>query len=199
MKKIISIIFLTLLMAACKNDTKTGTKHDVKTNDMTTITKKDKEKKIVTGLVEAQIDGKPFKMDNFDQELTTDVVFLDNGIQFRINDVNKQMILVNMYAPDLLEHIPIAISQQSSALKVGEAYKVKTQSRVEVEIPSGKYLQGDVKVLFQGTVALEELSKNKLTVTFAGKGFNKGSNKKNLFPMEGKIILENFNVYDFRM
>lgn len=190
---------MTLLMAACKNDTKTGTKHDVKTNDMTTITKKDKEKKIVTGLVEAQIDGKPFKMDNFDQELTTDVVFLDNGIQFRINDVNKQMILVNMYAPDLLEHIPIVISQQSSALKVGEAYKVKTQSRVEVEIPSGKYLQGDVKVLFQGTVALEELSKNKLTVTFAGKGFNKGSNMKNLFPMQGKIILENFNVYDFRM
>ena len=197
-KKIISFIFLTLLMVACKNDAKSTQSKEVKTNDMTTITKKDKEKKIVTGLVEAQIDGKPFKMDNFDQKITTDVVFLDNGIQFRINDVNEQMILVNMYAPDLLKHIPIAISQQSSALKAGEAYKVKTHSRLEVEIPSGKYLQGDVKVLFQGTVALEELSENKLTVTFTGKGFANGSNKKNLFPMQGKIILENFNVYDGR-
>lgn len=199
MQKIISFIFLTLLMVACKNDAKSTQSKEVKTNDMTTITKKDKKKKVVTGLVEAQIDGKPFKMDNFDQKITTDVVFLDNGIQFRINDVNEQMILVNMYAPDLLKHIPIAISQQSSALKAGEAYKVKTHSRLEVIVPSGKHLQSDSKALYQGTVSLDELSENRLVVTFNGMGFSLGSTlKKELFPMQGKIILDSFNVYDFR-
>lgn len=189
---------LLLLIVACKNDTKSDEKQDIKTTILPT-SKKDQERNIVTGTVEAQIDGKPFKMGNFDQKLTTDVTFLDNGIQFRINDVNKKSVLVNMYAPDLLNHIPITISQQTSALEVEEAYKVKTQSRLEVVISSERPMQGDSKVLYIGTVSLEELSENKLVVTFSGNGFSSGSTlKKELFPMEGKIVLYSFNVYDSR-
>ncbi len=199
MKKIISFVLFIILIVSCKNETKKNENQDVKTSVLPTPVKKEQERKIITGMVEAQIDGQPFNMNTFDQKLTTDVTFLDNGIQFRINDVNKKSVLVNMYAPDLLKHIPITISQQTSALEIEEAYKVKTQSRLEVVIPSEQPMQGDSKVLYTGTVSLEELSENKLVVTFSGNGFSSGSTlKKELFPMEGKIVLDNFNVYDFR-
>lgn len=186
---------------SCKNDSKSSSEATVKKAIEILPEKKTNEKtrKTVTINMEAVINGENFSLTDYDPVSSTDVVFLDNGIQFRINDVNKQGVLVNMYAPDLLKQIPITISQQTSALKPEEAYNVKTQSRLEVVIPSKNPVQGDTKVLYQGAVLLEELSENKLTVTFTGKGFALGSNKKSLFPMQGKIILENFNVYDYRM
>ena len=197
-----SFVFTLLFTSSffnCKNETKENVKQETSTAVLSTVPTKNKESKEVTGLVEAQIDGKSFKTSELDQKLTTDVTLLDNGIQFRINDVNKQSVLVNMYAPDLLKQVPITISQQSSALSPEDTFNVKTQSRLEINIPSEQPVQGDVKVLYEGTVTLAELSESKLVVTFSGKGFPNGSNKKSLFPMEGKIVLENFNVYDGRM
>ncbi|NCO64429.1 MAG: hypothetical protein GW839_00020 [Flavobacteriales bacterium] len=198
----ITLIFMvSMTFFSCKSDIKTSSEETVKTTISETSKKEKNEKtrKTATINMEAVINGENFSLTDYDPVSSTDVVFLDNGIQFRINDVNKQGVLVNMYAPDLLKQIPITISQQTSALKPEEAYNIKTQSRLEIVIPSKSPVQGDTKVLLQGTVSLEALSENKLTVIFTGNGFALGSNKKNLFPMQGKIVLENFNVYDGRM
>lgn len=191
---------VSIAFFSCKNDSKSSEATIKKTVEVTPKKEtQEQTKKIATINMEAVINGKNFSLTDYDSGSSTDVVFLDNGLQFRINDVNKHGVLVNMYAPDLLKQIPITISQQTSALKPEEAYNVKTQSRLEVVIPSRSPIQGDTKVLYQGTVSLETLSEKKLTVTFTGEGFALGSNKKNLFPMQGKIVLENFNVYDGRM
>ncbi|MGZ0016148.1 hypothetical protein [Yeosuana sp. AK3] len=195
------IFMVSIAFFSCKNDSKSSSEATIKKTVEVTPKKETQEqtKKIATINMEAVINGKNFSLTDYDSGSSTDVVFLDNGLQFRINDVNKQGVLVNMYAPDLLKQIPITISQQTSALKPEEAYNVKTQSRLEVVIPSRSPIQGDTKVFYQGTVSLEALSENKLTVTFTGEGFALGSNKKNLFSMQGKIVLENFKVYDGRM
>ena len=193
------LVLLFSLFFNCKNESQIEKEQQEVLHSIPTATKKNEENKPIVGLVKVQIDGKSFRMTDFDQELTTDVTYLDNGVQFRIEDINKQTVLVNMYAPGLLQKIPITIAQQSSALDPEEAFSVKTQSRLEINIPSESPVQGDVKVLYEGTVSLEELTNSKLVVTFMGKGFSLGSNKKELFPMQGEIVLENFNVYDARM
>lgn len=197
----LNIILSTLILSSfyyCKNEPKTVTNEvDMETNVVSETSKKIERKKII-GLVEAQIGANKFTISEFDQNRSTDVTYLDNGIQFRLNGLDNKTVLVNMYAPEFFKKIPITISQQSSALKPEESYEVKTQSRLEINIPSERPVQGDVKVLYEGNVKLEELSENKLLITFSGNGIPQGSNNKNQFSMEGKIVLENFNVYDGR-
>lgn len=47
-------------------------------------------------------------------------------------------------------------------------------------------------------VTLSELSENRLVLTFSGTGLSYANSKTDFFPLSGEIILENFNVYDFR-
>jgi hypothetical protein len=55
--------------------------------------------------------------------------------------------------------------------------------------------------MYDGELAVEEFFDNKIIITFNGRGFLLGINNKeaNLFPMQGKIITENFSVNDFRI
>lgn len=199
MKKILYLFVSAVLMTACQNDNK-STKSIVQTASAEPKSKaKNDTNKIPSGKVEVSIDGKTYTLANFDQKLTTVVTLLNTGLQFRINDVNKQHIQVSLSAPDLLQSVPITISQQTSALEPGEVYSVKTQSSVNFVIPSTQPVQGDTKTLLKGTVTLEEYSESKLVITFSGSGYKLGDNKKNTFPMQGKIVFENFKVYDGRM
>ncbi|MEZ4842330.1 MAG: hypothetical protein R2821_12670 [Flavobacteriaceae bacterium] len=196
----IVLSFTGLALLSCNTNSKPENGQQVKITESSSpvSAKKSKERKQFTALVEAQIGGKELKMTSFDQAISTDVVLLDNGIQFRIDDTNKQSLQVNMYAPQFADKIPISISQQSAALSADEVSSSKTNSRLEVVIPSDPPVQGDTKILYEGSVSLDELTGSKLVVTFQGKGISYGDNRKNLFPMHGKIVLENFNVYDGR-
>ncbi|MDD3720990.1 MAG: hypothetical protein PHW92_00685 [Lutibacter sp.] len=200
-KNLIVLIVMTFALINCKNEAQNSSNKDDDNNEVSTSSKsnnKSDQRKVPTGIVKVQFDGETVEFTDFDPNMTTDVTYLDNGIQFRINSKNDQSVLVNMYSPKLLKKIPITISQQTYALQGEEGFKVETQSRLEVFIPSNPPNKRDSKVLYEGTVTLSELSENKLVVTFSGTGLPIGDSKTDFFPLEGKIVLENFNVYDFR-
>ncbi|MFV0593273.1 MAG: hypothetical protein ACK5M7_18005 [Draconibacterium sp.] len=183
---------------SCGTKSKPANGQKVKTEESAVApVKKNKERKPFKEIVEAQIGDKELKMTDFDQELSADVVLLDNGIQLRLNDTEKRSILVNMYAPKLLKKIPISISRQMDALSPEEQATVDTKSKLSVVIPGNPPVQGDTKILLEGTVTLNELSDSKLVVTFSGEGFS--GNRDNRFSMSGKIVLESFNVYEARI
>lgn len=201
----IKILMLSALLCfasvGCKNDTSDSPSAEANARRASSSSKSKKQavkRKIIKGIVEVQFDVQTVSFSDFDQNVSTDVVYLNNGIQFRINSVDNQSVLVNMYTPDFFEKIPVTISQQTSALSIEESYKVKTQSRLEVVIPTIPENKRDYKVLYDGTVTLNELSENRLVVTFSGRGSPFYDTKGDFFPMEGKIVLENFNVYDIR-
>ena len=192
---------LCFALVSCKNDAQNSSNEAADTNHVSRPSKSKKqseERKLIKGIVEVQYDGQTASFSDFDQNMSTDVVYLDNGIQFRFNSTNNQSVLVNMYAPDFFKKIPITISQQTYALPPGESANVKTQSRLEVIIPTVPENKRDFKVLYKGTVTLNELSENRFVVTFSGTGLPIADSKDDFFPFEGKIVLESFNVYDFR-
>lgn len=203
--KIKNFLFFTLLVFAvfsCKNEDKKAKNIEMGDKDLPiseSIKNESSERKIPTGVVEVTYDGETTKFTDFDPNLTTDVTYLKNGIQFVITSTNKQAVLVNMYAPDFFKKIPITISQQTYALEPKEVNDVKTQSRLNVTIPTFPEVKRNFKVLYKGSVTLNELSENKLVITFSGTGLPLGDSKDDFFPFEGKIVLENFNVYDFRL
>jgi len=192
-------MILSFVVYNCKNEPKNNS---IENQDEELVSSrrsnKSEERKTPTGIVTVKFDGETVEFTDFDPTITTDVVFLPNGIQFRINSLTQKAVLVNMYSPDLLDKIPISISQQTYALPPGESFEVKTQSRLEVTIPSVPEKPRDFMVLYEGVVHLTELSKNRLVVTFSGTGLPIADSKTDLFPLEGKIVLENFNVYDMR-
>ncbi|MEE1963604.1 hypothetical protein V1387_12990 [Allomuricauda taeanensis] len=192
------LVFATLIWAmGCKDKEKqppTVPQTTVQTVEKTEAVKTKEPK----ATVRINLDGKALPWGTLDTKLSTNVVLLDNGLQFRLNDTDNRSVLVNLYAPDFFDQIPMRITQQTSALAPEEVYKVKTQSRLEVVVPSERPVQGDAKILYEGHVTLEEYSPLALTVTFQGKGLPLGASKTQLFPMEGKIVLENFEIYDAR-
>lgn len=200
-KNFLFSILLCFVLVSCKNDAQNSSSEAADANHVSRASKSKKqseERKVISGIVEVQYDGQTASFTDFDQNMSTDVVYLDNGIQFRINSTNNQSVLVNMYAPDFFKKIPITIFQQTYALPPGESGDVKTQSRLEVIIPTVPENKRDFKVLYKGTVTLNELSENRLVVTFSGTGLPIADSKDDFFPFEGKIVLESFNIYDFR-
>ena len=199
LRNLLVLTLLTFVVFNCKNESKSNATDDQDKELVSSKrTNKSEERKTPTGIVTVQFDGETVEFTDFDPTITTDVVFLPNGIQFRINSLTQKIVLVNMYSPNLLDKIPISISQQSYALPAGESLEVETQSRLEVTIPSVPEKPRDYMVLYEGVVTLSELSENKLVVTFSGTGLPIADSKMDLFPLEGKIVLENFNVYDMR-
>lgn len=192
------LVFATLICAmGCKNKEKqppTMPQTPVQTVEKTEAVKTKEPK----ATVRINIDGETLPWGTLDPSQTTSVTLLDNGLQFRLNDMDNRSILVNLYAPDFFKNIPIRIAQQTSALAPEDVYNVKTQSRLEVVVPSERPVQGDAKILYEGHVTLEEYSPSALTVTFQGKGLPLGASKTQLLPMEGKIVWENFEIYDAR-
>ncbi|MBD0779281.1 hypothetical protein HPE56_15885 [Maribacter sp. ANRC-HE7] len=203
MKRLLIATVIILLLFSCKENARKNT--DVNTNN-TVPQSMNKEKKANTRKtaivnVEADISGKKFSLTEYNPEASTDVVFLNGGLQFRIHDYQNKSVLVNLYSPEIFAKLPITITQQSLALPPKEAATSKTQSRIEILIPSPQHFQGDNKILYEGSVTLEELSTTKILINFDGKGIAHGARKKteNLFPMKGRIKLENFSIYDTRM
>ncbi|WP_273273028.1 hypothetical protein [Maribacter polysiphoniae] len=196
-------IFISIQLCSCKENAQKNT--DVNTNDTVpqSITKEKKENTRKTAIVniEADISGKKFSLTEYNPETSTDVVFLDGGLQFRIHDYQNKSVLVNIYSPEMFAKLPLTITRQSLALPPKEAATSKTQSRLEILIPSPQHFQGDNKILYEGSVTLEELSTTQILINFDGKGIAHGARKKteNLFPMKGRIKLENFSIYDARM
>lgn len=78
------------------------------------------------------------------------------------------------------------------------------RSRVHIRIPGDPQKEGDAKLLYKGTVVLEKFTNDMIVVSFNGTGFPKDIDPKSprykdkLFPMEGKIIIEDYNIYDNR-
>lgn len=201
-KNLIILILMLIALVNCKNENKNSTNQEADGDEETFSSKSNndsEERTSIKGMVEVIFDGETVKFTEFDQTISTDVTFLDNGIQFRLNSPDQKSILMNMYSPDFFnKKLPITISQQSHAIPLEDYEKVKTQSRLEAYIPSNPIDKRDQKILYEGTVTLNELSEDRLVVTFSGTGVPLADSIDNFFPFEGKIVLESYNVYDFR-
>lgn len=199
--RLLIVTFLSVSLNSCKNESKSASNNQNADKEVLYSSKKSKasdERKVPTGTVDVQFEGESASFADFDPNMTTDITFLDNGIQFIITSLKNQAVLVNMYSPEFFKKIPITISQQSYAISPGDGSEVKTQSRLEVTIPNNPVQKRDTKVLYEGTVTLSELSENRLVLTFSGTGLPIADSKTDFFPLSGKIVLENFNVYDMR-
>ena len=78
---IITLMFLALV--SCKKEVKSTKIEEAGTNEvsLSSTSKKDsEEKKIIKGVVEVTFDGQTVSFSDFDQNMSTDVVYLDNGI-----------------------------------------------------------------------------------------------------------------------
>lgn len=197
------LLIILLSLFSCKE--KAQKNIDLKTNNtvpqLISKQKKANTRKTASVSIEADVNGEKFRLTEYNPEVSTDVVFLDGGLQFRVNDYQKKSVLVNLYAPEMFAILPLTISPQSLALPPKEVATSKTQSRLQILIPSPQQLQGDNKVLYEGSVTIEELSETKILINFKGMGIALGARKitENLFPMKGQIKLENFSIYDARI
>lgn len=212
MKKIktfnLLIILLSILFISC-NENKTEIKKSNENEISKTTVKKEKKekkgKKLAKVTVDAIIKGENFTLNAIDFKKSGEVVYLNDGLQFKFVDVNDQLVLVNIFSPEIHKTTPITFSQQISALSVKEQASTRMKrSRLEIVIPTERKLESDSKIFYDGNVVLEEFTDDKIVVSFKGKGFTRNLNPSSssfedkLFPMEGKIIVENFKTYDGR-
>lgn len=188
------LVFLAII--GCKD--KTIPKKDSHTEQHPYPTKERAVPKEPTAEVTLMINNEALSWGALDPQKTSPVTLMDNGLLFRLNDIHGHMVLLNLYAPDFFTKVPLTITQQTAALAPKEVNTVTTQSRLEVVVPSERPVQGDTKVLYEGSVTVEEFSPSKLKVHFQGKGFALGGTKTRLFPMEGTLVLEAFESYDAR-
>ena len=190
-------------LSSCKNDTKTNSETTVKTTIPETSKNKKKEDTRKTAIVniEAVVNGKDFSLTKYNPEKSTDVVYLNNAVQFRISDFDGQSVLVNLQSPEMFKQKPITIRQQTVALPIKEVQGTKEQSRLTFDYKSDNPAIPIIYELYDGELVVTEFSDTKIVITFNGRGSLWGStNKKaNLFPMQGKIVMKNFTINDFRM
>ena len=103
-----------------------------------------------------------------------------------------------LYSSDIFETTPITFTQQICALPIKEQGTIKQKrSDLLLRIPGNPQRQGDAKNFYKGLVILEKFTDNMIVISFKGIGFPTGD-KKILFPMKGEIIIEDYNVYDYR-
>lgn len=203
--KITSIIILLLLfnLVSCKSETKTTNETAVKTAAPETSKKKRNEttRKTANVSIEAVINGENFSLATYNPERSTDVVYMENAVQFRITDFDGQSVMVNMLSPKIFKQIPLTITQQTAALPIKEVNGTKEQSKLSFDFKSDDPGTAKTYEMYDGELILEEFSDTKIVITFNGIGFRYGINNKegNLFPMQGKIVTENFSINDFRM
>lgn len=206
--KITIIVFLASNLFGCKNDMKTSSEETVKTTipETSKNEKKEETNKSTIVSVDAIIGNKKFTLDTIDFKKSGEVVYLNDGLQFRFIDVRGYEVLVNLFSSEIHETTPITFSQQVSALDVKEQASTKTKrSRLEFVIPTEQRLVSDSKIFYSGNVFLKKFTDAaSIVISFKGKGFTRNYNpgsssfEDKLFPMEGKIIVENFKIYDGR-
>jgi len=209
LKILLSVLFVSILfLQGCGNDKsdtkiKSKTAKEVSTPSTQVIKKKkkDKPKKNTTVKVEATINGKKFDFDKVDPKHNSVVVLFNESFQLKYIDMKNQLILIHLYDSKLYQSTPITFSTQIASLPPKE--------QVIVEVKSSKLLinalASDPTILnreefYKGSVVLEEFTEEKIVINFKGEGFPGGSNsgKDKLFPMEGTIVIENYNVHDAR-
>ncbi|MBT8182618.1 MAG: hypothetical protein HKP42_09270 [Maribacter sp.] len=156
----------------------------------------------LNGKVEAIIGDTKLLITEFNAKKSTSVVFLKDGLQFKILDNNNKSVLVNMYAPGLLNRIPFTINRIIESLSAEEVNNSKTKSKLEILLPGNKASMKDLKKLYKGSMTLLEASNQRIVVAFKGSGVNGdtevNNRDENQFPMEGFIEINNFKIYDMR-
>lgn len=197
------LIVLFAILISCKND-KAETNITKEATEVSSVKKNkgDKTKKNTIIKVDATINNKKINIDAIDPKYNSVVVLLNDAIQFKYTDFNNQVVLVNIFDEKIHHTIPNTFSQQVSALPFKEQMTSKEKrSRLEIVIPSKPVKQGDAIVFYQGDVILKEYTDKKIIINFKGEGFPVGSNikKDKLFPMEGSIVIEDYNIYDGRL
>jgi len=197
------IFIVSITLFSCKNDTKKSSEITTESTIPETSKKKKKENTRKTAMVsvEAIVNGKNFSLTKYNTEKSTDVVYQNNAVQFRITDFDGQSVMVNLQSPEMFGKKPITIRQQTAALPIKEVHGTKEQSKLSFDFKSKDPAIPIIYEMYDGELVVEEFSDTKITITFNGRGFPYGINNKeaNLFPMQGKIITENFSINDFRI
>lgn len=188
------VMFVTALIS-CKGETKLNI-------DKAYNGKIETHSQALNGKVEAVVGDTELLITEFNAKNSTSVVFLKDGLQFKILDNYNRSVLVNMYAPGLLDRIPFTINKIIESLSAEEVSKSKTKGKLEILLPGKKTSMADIKMLYKGSMTLSEASDQKIMVAFKGSGVNGGTEvskrDENHFPMEGIIEINNFEIYDMR-
>jgi len=188
------VMFVTALVS-CKGETKFNM-------DKAYDGKIETYSNALNGKVEAVIGDTQLLITEFNAKNSTSVVFLKDGLQFKILDNNNRSVLVNLYAPGLLDRAPFTINRIIESLSAEEVGKSKTKGKLEILLPGKKASMEDIKMLYKGSMTLTEATDQKIVVAFKGSGVNGDTEvskrDENQFPMEGVIEINNFEIYDMR-
>lgn len=194
-----SLFFLMLcpVLISCGQD-KSNSKNTTEASDISSK-KKEATDKITTVNVSAIIDGKKVLFDKNDPKYKSVVVLLNDAIQLKFTDTKSQVVIVHLYDAKIHESSPITFTSQVASLPRKEQVSVKVKaSMLSISHTSDEErINLNSSELMEGDVVLHEFSDDKISINFKGNGFTAGA-KKNLFPMEGEIIIENYNIYDGR-
>ena len=188
------VMFVTALVS-CKGETKFNM-------DKAYDGKIETYSNALNGKVEAVIGDTQLLITEFNAKNSTSVVFLKDGLQFKILDNNNRSVLVNLYAPGLLDRAPFTINRIIESLSAEEVGKSKTKGKLEILLPGKKASMEDIKMLYKGSMTLTEATDQKIVVAFKGSGVNGDTEvskrDENQFPMEGVIEINNFEINDMR-
>ncbi len=164
--------------------------------------KKDHTKRNTIVKVDATINGEKIIIDQIiDPKQNHVVVLVNEGIRFDYKDMNKQSVFVNLFDQKIYQATPNTFTQQISALPREEQVPLKVKGcKLRILSTDKDGLTLSHSELFEGDVILLEFTDDKISIRFEGKGFPVGSNnKKNkLFPMQGTIVVEDYNIADGR-
>lgn len=203
--KTLMLFAFIIILQGCgndKSDKKVNTNSVKEASNTPSKKKRDDTKKNTTVKVDATIKGVKFNMDQIiDPKLNYFVVLLNEGIQFKYTDTNNQVVLVHLYDPSIYESTPNSFTQQIATLPREEQVNVKVKgSKLSISTADKELRSLNFTELLEGNVILQEFTDDKISIGFKGKGFSVGSNnaKSKLFPMEGTIVVEDYNVADGR-
>ena len=198
------LICLFIALISCGNDNSNINIKDknVKESVSARSEKNEKTNANTSVFVEAIIDGEKIIFDDYDPKYKSVVVLFNESIQLKFTDINNKTVLVHLYDSKLYDSSPITFSQQIASLPREEQVLVKVKaSKLSISNTlndEGKIVS--ISELIDGNLILKEFTETKIVITFKGNGFLVGANnaKDKLFPMEGKIIIENYSIYDAR-
>lgn len=196
------LVTLFAVLISCgneKSETKVKTNH-VKEASQTSSENKNKTLKSTTIVVKATIDGNKIVFDKNDPKHNSVVVLFNDAIQLKFTDMKMGIVLVHLYDAKIHESSPITFTQQIAALPREEQVMVKVKSsKVSIStMIDAERMIANRSELIQGDVILKEFTDDKIIISFKGQGFRVGASTSNLFPMEGEITIENYNIYDSR-
>ncbi len=206
--KILILFAMILILSGCgndKSDTKTSTNNEIETSILKTQVvkekKKDKTKKNTGVTIDATIEGGKIVFDQVNPKYSNLVVLFNDFIQLKYTNMNGIIVLVHLYDSEIYNKTPNNFEKQVTTLSRSEQANVKVKSsKLSFTLPGTKPGSLNIKELYNGEVILKEFTEERIVILFEGEGFPVGVNngKSKLFPMKGKIVIENYNTYDSR-